>query len=321
MVTKEKPHVFLKDNVANQIFRDEKCREYVICIISSALDIPKEFLREHLKVKDGRLNNSITVKAQEVDGLFETDTMIIDLEVNKWKHQRTFIKNDRYVFTLYLEQLPPGKDYIFSDKKVCQINLNDYDMFGKGEFIYHSSIMEERFHLKRNDFIHIVDISIPILEKMSYTDIEALCDNDLRWLLYIFVQNNTELESTLYKENAMMKVVCDKMNDLQKALMESLYYDREEWNRETGILVAKDEARAEGLAEGRAEGRAAGLAAGLAEGHAQGMTEGQAIGAKEKQLEIAKEMLKENYDITQILKITKLSSEDIQKLQEELLES
>ena len=60
--------------------------------------------------------------------------------------------------------------------------------------------------------------------------------------------------------------------------------------------------RREALAEGKAEG----LAEGEAEGKAKGMAEGKT--------EIATNLLKENYPIEKIIKVTGLSKAEIEKL-------
>ena len=53
-----------------------------------------------------------------------------------------------------------------------------------------------------------------------------------------------------------------------------------------------------------------------AKGVDDGIEEGKAKGAREKQIEIAKSMLKENMDIEMIIKITGLTKQEIEKLQE-----
>ena len=53
-----------------------------------------------------------------------------------------------------------------------------------------------------------------------------------------------------------------------------------------------------------------------AKGVDDGIEEGKTKGAREKQIEIAKSMLKENMDIEIIIKITGLTKEEIEKLQE-----
>ena len=50
--------------------------------------------------------------------------------------------------------------------------------------------------------------------------------------------------------------------------------------------------------------------------YAKGLDDGVEKGAREKQIEIAKSMLKENMDIEIIIKITGLTKEEIEKLKE-----
>ncbi|MBD9107267.1 hypothetical protein EGP99_05615 [bacterium] len=64
--------------------------------------------------------------------------------------------------------------------------------------------------------------------------------------------------------------------------------------------------RREALAEGEAKGKAEGLA----EGKAEGIDEGKTIG----KAEIAINLLKENYPIEKISKVTGLTEEEIEKI-------
>ena len=48
----------------------------------------------------------------------------------------------------------------------------------------------------------------------------------------------------------------------------------------------------------------------------EGIDKGKLAGEREKQIEIAKSMLKENMDIEMIIKITGLTKQEIEKLQE-----
>ncbi len=74
----------------------------------------------------------------------------------------------------------------------------------------------------------------------------------------------------------------------------------------------------EGLAEGRTEGRAEGLtqgrAEGLTQGRAEGLTQGRAEGEKHSAIETAKKMLKEALPIDLILRISGLSSVELDAL-------
>lgn len=70
----------------------------------------------------------------------------------------------------------------------------------------------------------------------------------------------------------------------------------------------------EGIEEGRAEGRAQGIAEGRAEERAQGIAEGRAEGELEKSLEIARNLLSLGIPVSQVLKATGLTQEQINKI-------
>ncbi len=97
----------------------------------------------------------------------------------------------------------------------------------------------------------------------------------------------------LYKENPYMNEVFNKMEDLTQEFDGVLYYNRKEFLETISYNHGKDDGKAEGIEVGKVEG------------------------AKEKQLEIAKGMLKDNIELKKISKYTQLSLEEIQRLQEE----
>ena len=76
------------------------------------------------------------------------------------------------------------------------------------------------------------------------------------------------------------------------------------------IKKEKEKARREGLAEGREEGKLKGIA----EGKIEGERNGTIIALKT----IAKEMLRENVDIENIKKWTKLTDIELQEIKKEM---
>lgn len=87
---------------------------------------------------------------------------------------------------------------------------------------------------------------------------------------------------------------------------------------DTCLQAEREEAHAEGLAEGieigLAQSRAEGEAKGRAEGVEQGRVEGEAIGRAESLRNMAAMMKKEYLPLEQILRITGLTTEEIEKL-------
>ena len=91
------------------------------------------------------------------------------------------------------------------------------------------------------------------------------------------------------------------------AFMERFVNDEEVRGIYDKINDVERDAKERGMAEGLAEGKAKGLAEGLAEGLIQGKTAGI--------IQTAKNMLKMNFKIEDIMEVTGLSIEEIETLQ------
>ena len=78
----------------------------------------------------------------------------------------------------------------------------------------------------KSRFLYI-DIHIDLLNEIDYNEIERLKEDDLRWLLYIFVCGDESLREKVYGESEMMKKVNDKIDNYQAFLNQWLYYDKE----------------------------------------------------------------------------------------------
>lgn len=287
---KSNPKRYLRDDVANIILTCEECREYVEKIISSVLEVPGEFIKNNLTLKTPRINQNVETKYSMVDAIYETDDIIINLEVNMNGNKTTNIKNMRYVCHLVLSQIPKGMKEEYNLKPIYQININGYDYFKAGKFIYRSYIMEETLHQIRDNFITIIDINMDILSKIDYNEI-AKDKNSLEYLLYIFVCQQNEIEK-LYKRDEIMEKVKKKLSALTEDFAEGLYYNREEYINQVSYEEGKE--------------------AGVKEGKEAGLKEGK----KERTFEIAKGMLKKSMNVSDILEITGLSAEELELLKE-----
>ena len=121
-------------------------------------------------------------------------------------------------------------------------------------------------------------------------------------LTMLGIKNKEDLEKYCSEiKNSSVKESVDKLKRLNKE--DVFIYDITPEEEEKYIQnTEKNIARREGLAEGLAEGRA--------EGHEAGLAEGQKV---EKE-SIAKKLLEANYPIDEIIKITDLSKEEVEKI-------
>ena len=87
--------------------------------------------------------------------------------------------------------------------------------------------------------------------------------------------------------------------------------------KEEGIEIGKEQGIEIGKEQGIEIGKEQGIEIGKEEGIEIGKEQGIEIGKEQNQKEIVKTMTKENMPIETIMKVTKLSREDIEKIQKE----
>jgi len=281
---KIKEKKYLKDKIANIIFTDESCKEYVESVVSAALNIPLEIVKDNLILKTNRINNNLSTKYSYVDAIYENNTSIINIEINYNNTKSLRNKNMRYVCQLLLKGLN-NKEI----KPIYQININNYDVYNKNRFIYRSVIMKKDLHKIRDDYLSIIDINVDFLSNMNYNEIKEDKES-LEYLLYIFVNDNNKELDRLYLNNKIMENVREKLSVLSEDFMEGLYYDREELLNEASFEEGMEKGMKEGLEKGLEEGKA------------------------KKTKEIAKNLLKLNMSIKDIITATNLSKEEIESL-------
>ncbi len=283
----KKPKRFLKDNIASIIFTSNDCIEYVERIVSAALGIDELEVKGNLTLITPRISENINIKGSNADAVYESDTSIINIEVNYNITKESKMKNLRYVCQLLLKQTKPNEK--INLKPIIQININNYDIFDKKEFIYRSFIMEEKYHLKRDDTISIIDINVDLLSEIDYTNIKGGKDS-LEYLLYIFVNENKSELSKLYSSDKIMKKVEEKMSALSEDFLDGLYYDVEEYHKKVLSEVAYEEGIKKGAEEATANTKK----------------------------EIVKAMLKDNALVDTIVKYTGLNQKEIDIIKKEL---
>ncbi len=138
-------------------------------------------------------------------------------------------KNFSYLCQLYLRNIKHKNDYK-KIKKIWQIQLDDFDYFGKGDFVYTSDIRDRKYNLSRGEELKIVDINLEYLIKLGYTNIDK--QNILEKSLYIFVCDDEEKLKELYKDDEIMKEIKNEVDAFDEAFDNLLYYDKEKLERD-----------------------------------------------------------------------------------------
>ena len=193
-----------------------------------------------------------------------------------------------YWSKMYTRQIKAGDDYNKLEKTIV-ILIADFNIKGLEEVEYHSTwkIIETNSAKK---LILTDKFELDIIELSKIKGRENEKDQLLDWLIFL---ENPESERVTRKmeENENLKEAVEKQDRISKdEKMQRIIELREKAIRDEHAIYAK--------------------------GVDDGIEEGKAKGAREKQIEIAKSMLKENMDIEMIIKITGLTKQEIEKLQE-----
>ena len=286
MNTKEKiKFPLLKDKVAKKLFTEKKVGlEYLRKIISLAIGIPMDMIDKDIKLIHPNIGVNKNIVNSEADVVLENGEFYVNLEINYYNNETSDIKNGLYLCHLLLRQVKKAKEYE-ALKKVYQINLNSYDALGKEEFIYHSKLYEKKYHIERSDFIEIIDINLEKLRQIDYNTLIKSDDMTLEKALYLFVCDDIEKLNAIYEGDRLMKKLMKENEDLLKNFDEMLYYDRDKM-----FLNACYE---KGYDKGKQEAR------------------------QERNIEIAKELLKLEVPIEKIMMATGLSKEEILTIKNE----
>ena len=286
------------DRCFKKIFGDNNAIRRVEAFLSEYLNIPFEDLKGKVTILNEEIrDNTKESKRKSVDIYADVDLkdkLKVNIELNFF--HKNIKRNIVYVCNFVSSNIR-NKEAYEKMPKILQIN------FDKFEIDKNNSNIVKRYYLK-NEIGTLLDKSLEIdhvnivkcYEVWYNQSIERERIEDqkiirLGALLYATDMNNFEecLKGTKMDNDTKedIKEAVSAFNDME---IENLFYD-EEVDRK---MIENDEkiiARREGLAEGRAEGRAE--------------------GAKDKSLEIAKNLLKLNMHIEDISKATGLSIEEL----------
>lgn len=90
-----------------------------------------------------------------------------NIEINYNNVRIVIVKNNIYMYNFILRQVHISDDYK-NVKVLIQININNYDLFKKGEFIYDSIMIEKKHHIIRDNMLRVIDINLDFLTNIDY---------------------------------------------------------------------------------------------------------------------------------------------------------
>ena len=199
-----------------------------------------------------------------------------------------------YWSKMYTKQIKAGDDYNKLEKTIV-ILIADFNIKGLEEVEYHSTwkIIETNSVKK---LILTDKFELDIIELLKIKGRENEKDQLLDWLIFL---ENPESERVTRKmeENENLKEAVEKLDRISKdEKMQRIIELREKAIRDEHAIYAK------------------GVDDGIEKGIQKGFEDGKEKGAREKQIEIAKKLLKSKVEIEIIIETTGLTEEEIKKL-------
>lgn len=285
---------FINDKIVKKILtsEEEANREYLVRIISGVTGIDSNTLKNNIKLVTTEVCSNINTVNSIVDAIFNDNEEYINIEINYNYSKTTIIKNNVYLYHVILRQLNVSKDYS-KILPAIQININNFDLFKKGDFIYRSEMMEMDYHIVRDKMLTIYDINLDFLRNIDYNKIKKGHISDLKKILYVFICDDKKKLDDIYAGDCIMEKVRENIDRITWEKDRVLFYDPEDLNRQ--IIEEKVEEKVEEkIKEIREEMN------------------------KERKLTI-KNMLENNVPDNLIIKYLNIDEELLNKVKEELL--
>lgn len=233
-------HAYLKDKVVTKILTDPSCSEYRNEIISLILGLDKNYIKNNLTLVDIRIGSNSQTKDNVSDVIYETEEGVYNIEINYNKYSGYDVKNITYICHLILRQNTIGSKYN-KIKPITQININNFDVFNKDEFVYVSKLLEMTYHKLRSDLIQIYDINLNYLIERNYEDLQERLEK----LLYIFVCGSMKKVEEVCKGDEVMEKVEQKLKIYDQEFDRLLFYNPDELYNAAVYVKGKEDTQKE----------------------------------------------------------------------------
>ena len=302
----EEQNLLLKpknDVVFHALFREENKR-----ITESLIS---DILGEKVILKKGNKDRHLNIKTEKQKlGIIDLRTEFEDgtkcnIELQLLEHK---YENERFLYywaDSYSRQLVKGDEYGELHKTISIIILDhEIEEMKESEKIgLKWQIRDEETGKKiLTDHLEIVIIEIPKALRLYKKNKEnRIC----QWMLFFNNPNEKEVLKIM-EENEDIKEAVDELTGMSKdEELQRLAFLREKAIRDEKSI------RRTGLEEGIEKGKEEGLKLGIEQGKKIGIKEG----IKSEKLKIAKNMLKKNINIKDIIEITGLTEEEINQIE------
>ena len=301
----------LSDTMLKAMFQNENRIKYSAKFLSYFIDVEYEDILNNICLAKNELDkNNENDKGERCDYVALLSDTSLNIEVNNNSSLEVLERNMEYAHRLYSKKIRRGEEN-YQYTQVIQFNLNNFAFKGNDKIV-------DIYTVTNNDNIGLsnklifVQIYVPNLRKKWYTKGMKSLSEEEKYILAL-VEMDLDKLNDLGGENIMDEYVKEAEEvSFEGGVGEA--YDKEWALRDQGYRDGLSQGKAEGKVEGKAEGFSQGKAEGFSQGKVEGKAEGISEGKNERNIEIARNMLKDNISVESISKYTDLSINEINSL-------
>ena len=271
------------DAAFKEVFMKEENKDLLICLLEKILDLKIKEIK-YLNLERNVLN--VHVKRKHFDLFLDTDIGKIQVEINSYYSDYIPVRNTSYICNIYTSYTSRGDKY---DPNINIIQINFSYGLKKDKLFSRYYIQDEDGNKYVSNFL-IIELNMDKYMEFWYNKDEKEINEYIEYIMLDLGEKDLKNVS--------------KGNGVVKKYMEELVKVNEDADFLNFISVEKDNMMIENSIRDEATKK----------GLKEGLEKGLERGTEQSKNEIAKNMLKENMDISLISKLTGLSNEQINNL-------
>ena len=214
-------NLFIRDKFAKAMFANPVNSDYVIKYVKALEQKDNiEILSYEVLYPEINTFKNLKDRITNAYGVLNTSEglVLLNTEFNCNYTNESFLFFFLYICHMLLKYADVSSGKVYT--KCIQININNFDVYGEGKFVYKEEIFP-KYRDKENVMLTRYNINVALLRKMSYDDIRKLNRDGLEYLSLICITNN---KKAFIGDKMMLRIV-KELDAMQKNYDELIYYD------------------------------------------------------------------------------------------------
>jgi predicted transposase/invertase (TIGR01784 family) len=296
-----------------KIFGDEDNTDLLKSLINDILGLEGEKKIKSIIFKNGELLPDSPSDRKAIFDLYCEDERGSNFIVELQKvYQEHFQSRALYYTTFPIQEQAIRGAWDFSLTPIYFIGLLNFEVQqfrDTDEYLHHGQILDIKTKRVMYDKLNMVYVEIPKFKKENYEQF-----NHLEWWMYVFQNLNRMTDIPKELQGDVIAKAFEKAEFIKLPKVEQdKYHQNLKVYRD--LVNSYSTAHKTGMKIGRKEGIKQGIKKGIEQGIKKGIEQGIEQGAKQRNIEIAKNLLKSGISMDVIIKTTGLSFEEIEGLE------